>query len=275
MTIMFPFKYKYINFQMSIGLTMKNIKKNLLIIPSIDIKDGKIVRVVQEIPELECIEYGDDPVEMAMIWRTENAKLLHIVDFDCSQIESKKNFALVEQICKSVIIPIQFAGGVRNIADAEELFNLGVHRLALGTLAFEDLATFIKILDKYGPTKIVASLDIIDNFICIRSRRIKTNVNYLDFAKKLSNLGVERFIVTDVTKNGLMKGINLDYSLNVALLTNKKVTHSGGVSDYRDLFDIQEHINEGIDSVIIGRALYENKFPCQKIWRIAESGIFN
>lgn len=272
---MFPFKYKYINFQIAIGLTMKNIQKKLLIIPSIDIKDGKIVRVVQEIPELKCIEYGDDPVEMAMIWRTENAKLLHIVDFDCSQLESKKNFSLVEQICKSVIIPIEFAGGVRNISDAEELFNIGVHRLALGTLAIEDLTTFIKILNKYGPTKIVASLDIVDEFICIRSRRIKTSVNYLNFAKKLSEIGVERFIVTDVNKNGLMKGINIEYSLNVALLTNKKVTHSGGVSDYKDLLEIQKHVNEGIDSVIIGRALYENKFPCQKIWRIAESDIFN
>ncbi len=254
---------------------MKNIQKNLLIIPSIDIKDGKIVRIVKEIPELECIEYGDDPVEMALIWRTENAKLLHIVDFDCSQQESKKNFSLVEQICNSVIIPVEFAGGVRNMNDAEELFNIGVHRLALGTLAVEDLPTFIKILERYGPTKIVSSLDIIDDFICIRSRRIKTDVNYIDFAKRLTEIGVERFIVTDVTKNGLMQGINLDYSLNVARVTERKVTHSGGVSGYRDLQNIQNYLSEGIDSVIIGRALYENKFPCQKIWRIAESGIFN
>lgn len=254
---------------------MKSIQKNLLIIPSIDIKDGKIVRVVKEIPEFECVEYGDDPVEMAMIWRTENAKLLHIVDFDCSQIESKRNFSLVEQICKSVIIPVEFAGGVRSISDAEELFDIGVNRLALGTLAFEDLPAFTKILNKFGSSKIVASLDIIDEFICIRSRRIKTNVHYLDFAKKLSELGIERFIVTDVKKNGLMQGINLDYSVNVALQTNKKVTHSGGVTDYKDLLNISNHINEGVDSVIIGRALYENKFPCQKIWRIAESGIFN
>lgn len=254
---------------------MKNLQKKILVIPSVDIKGGKIVRVVKEIPELECIEYGDDPVEMAMIWRTENAKLIHIVDFDSSQIESKRNFALVEQICKSVIIPIEFAGGVRCLADAEELFNIGVHRLALGTLAFEDLNTFTKILEKYGPSKIVASLDILNDFICIRSRRIKTNENYLDFATKLSELGVERYIVTDIAKNRLLEGINLDYSLNVARVTNKKVTHSGGVTDYNDLLKIQNHIDDGIDSVIIGRALYENKFPCQKIWRIAESGIIN
>jgi phosphoribosylformimino-5-aminoimidazole carboxamide ribotide isomerase len=254
---------------------MKNLQKKLLIIPSIDIKNGKIVRVVKEIPQLECVEYGDDPIEMAMIWRTENAKLIHIVDFDCSQKESKENFDFVEQICKSVIIPIEFAGGVRSVDDADELFRLGINRLALGTLAVEDLPTFIKIFEKYGPKKIVASLDILNEFIIIRSRRVKTVINYINFSKKLSDLGIERFIVTDVAKNGLMQGINLDYSLNVALATNKKVTHSGGVKDYKDLLAIQKHINDGIDSVIIGRALYENKFPCQKIWRIAESGIFN
>lgn len=254
---------------------MKQFQKSLLIIPSIDIKDGKIVRVVREIPELHCVEYGDDPVEMAMIWRAENAKLIHIVDFDCSQIESKKNFSLIEQICKSIVIPVEFAGGVRSLQDAEELFNIGVHRLALGTLAIEDLETFKKILEKYGPTKIVASLDIIHSNICIRSRRIRTDVHYIEFAQKLSELGIERFIVTDVAKNGLLQGINLEYSLNVAKATNKKVTHSGGVTDYKDLIDIQNHIFDGIDSVIVGRALYENRFPCQKIWRIAESGIFN
>jgi phosphoribosylformimino-5-aminoimidazole carboxamide ribotide isomerase len=254
---------------------MKNIVKKILVIPSIDIKDGKIVRIVKEIPELECVEYGDDPFEMALIWRAENAKLLHIVDFDCSQIESKKNFSIIEQICKSIIIPVEFAGGIRSINDVNELFNIGVHRLALGTLAIEDLKSFREILDKFGPTKIVASLDILDDFIAIRSRRVKTDVHYLDFAKKLSEIGVERFIVTDVRKNGLMEGINLDYSLNVAKLTNKKVTLSGGVSNYQDLIRIQEHIADGIDSVIIGRAFYENKFPCQKIWRIAESGIFS
>lgn len=254
---------------------MKKQQKKILVIPSIDIKGGKIVRVVKEIPELECIDYGDDPVEMAMIWRTENAKLLHIVDFDCSQIDSKINFSLVEQICKSVVIPIEFAGGVRSLNDAEQLFKMGVSRLALGTLAYEDLPTFKSILEKYGSLKIVASLDVLDNFICIRSRRIKTNVNYIDFAIMLSKLGVERFIVTDVAKNGLLQGINFDYSINVARATNKKVTHSGGVTDYKDLLMIQNHFDEGVDSVIIGRALYENMFPCQKIWRIAESGIFN
>lgn len=254
---------------------MKSLQKNLLIIPSIDIKDGKIVRVVQEIPELHCLEYGDDPVEMAMLWRAENAKLIHIVDFDCSQTDSKKNFSLVEQICKSVIIPIEFAGGVRSLDDAKQLFEIGVYRLALGTLAIEDISTFLKLLELYGPNKIVASLDIIDEKICIRSRRIKTNENYIEFAVKLSKLGIERFIVTDVAKNGLLQGINIEYSINVAKATNKKVTHSGGVSNYNDLLTIQNHISDGIDSVIIGRALYENKFPCQKIWRIAESGIFN
>jgi phosphoribosylformimino-5-aminoimidazole carboxamide ribotide isomerase len=91
----------------------------------------------------------------------------------------------------------------------------------------------------------------------------------------MADFGVERFIVTDIKRNGVLGGPNLELSKEVALLTNKKVTHSGGVRNKDELLDIQNLMPIGVDSVIVGRALYENKFPCQKMWRVAESGIFN
>ena len=101
----------------------------LLVIPSIDIKDGKTVRVVKGIPELNCHEYGNDPVEMARIWRAENAKLIHVVDFDGVEDPSKKNFRIIEEICSSVIIPVEFAGGIRTIEDAKAIIDTGISRL--------------------------------------------------------------------------------------------------------------------------------------------------
>ena len=100
--------------------------RNLLVIPSIDIKGGKTVRVVQGIPELYCEQYGDDPVDMARIWRTENAKLIHIVDFDGAYDHSKRNFKVVEEICSSVLIPVEFAGGIRNYEDTIEIMKTGM-----------------------------------------------------------------------------------------------------------------------------------------------------
>jgi len=247
----------------------------LLVIPSIDIKDGKTVRVVQGIPELDCHEYGSDPVEMARIWRAENAKLLHVVDFDGAWEHSRKNYKIIEEICSSVIIPVEFAGGIRNFDDAKQVMDTGISRLVISTMALEAPDEFKKVLELYGPKKIVTSLDVVGEEIITRGRRRKTGISYKEFVKKVSDFGVERFIVTDVKRNGVLGGPNLELTKQVALLSNKKVTHSGGVRNKDELMDIQQLMPLGVDSVIVGRALYENKFPCQKMWRVAESGIFN
>lgn len=247
----------------------------LLVIPSIDIKHGKTVRVVQGIPELDCTEYGSDPVEMAKIWRAENAKMLHIVDFDGAHDHSNQNFKIVEQICSSVVIPVEFAGGIRDLDDAKAIMDTGICRLALGTMPISNPEEFKKVFDYYGPVKIVLSLDIIDDELVIKGRRIKTGINCKDFVKKMSEMGIERFIVTDVLRNGVLNGPNLQLSTDIARISGQKVTHSGGIRNKDELMDIQRLIPSGIDSVIVGRALYENKFPCQKLWRVAELGIFN
>ncbi|NWF89196.1 MAG: 1-(5-phosphoribosyl)-5-[(5-phosphoribosylamino)methylideneamino] imidazole-4-carboxamide isomerase [Ignavibacteriaceae bacterium] len=247
----------------------------LLVIPSIDIKNGKTVRVVQGIPELDCKEYGSDPVEMAKIWRAENAKMLHVVDHDGAEDYSHKNFKIIEQICSSVVIPIEFAGGIRNFDDTKAIMDTGICRLAVGTMPISNPTEFNKVLEYYGPTKIVISLDIIDNELVIKGRRIKTGINCKDFVVKMAEMGIERFIVTDVLRNGVLGGPNLQLSLDIAKITGKKVTHSGGIRNKDELMDAQKLLPSGIDSVIVGRALYENKFPCQKLWRVAESGIFN
>lgn len=249
--------------------------KPLLVIPSIDIKNGRTVRIVQGIPELDCHEYGSDPVEMARIWRAENAKLIHVVDFDGALSHSRKNYPIIEEICSSVIIPVEFAGGIRNLEDADEAIALGVCRLVISTMAISDRKEFIKVFEKYGPSKIAVALDVLDNELIIRGRQDKTGIAYMQFCKEMSEIGIERFIVTDIKKNGVLGGPNLSLCKQIAAETGKKVTVSGGVRNKDELMDIQELVPAGIDSVIVGRALYENRFPCQKLWRVAESGIFN
>lgn len=248
--------------------------KRLLVIPSIDIKDGKTVRIVQGIPELNCQEYGSDPVEMARIWRAENAKMLHVVDFDGAIEYSHRNFKIVEEICSSVVIPVEFTGGIRTIDDVKMIMETGISRLGVATMAIQNIEDFIKVFEEYGPEKIVVGLDIIDNEIILRGKRQKTGLNYLEFAKQLADIGVERFIVTDVARNGILGGPNLPICIEIANYTRAKITVSGGVRNKDELMDIQGIMHLGVDSVIIGRALYENRFPCQKLWRVAESGIF-
>jgi phosphoribosylformimino-5-aminoimidazole carboxamide ribotide isomerase len=251
------------------------MQQKLLVIPSIDIKNGKCVRTVQGIPELDCYEYGNNPVEMAKIWRAENAKMIHVVDFDGAQDLSKKNFKIVEEICSSVVIPVEFAGGIRNIQDVDEIMQTGISRLAINTLAVENKKEFLRIFEKYGPSKIVISLDIIDEELIIKGRSTKTGINFRDFTKEMVEVGINRFVVCDIERNGTQLGPNILLSKEIAELTGARVTHSGGVRNKDELMDIQRLIPIGVDSVIVGRALYENRFPCQKLWRVAESGIFN
>jgi phosphoribosylformimino-5-aminoimidazole carboxamide ribotide isomerase len=248
--------------------------RNLLVIPSIDIKDEKTVRVVQGIPELNSKEYGSDPVEMARIWRAENAKMLHIVDFDGAFEHSHINFETVNKICSSIVIPVEFAGGIRNLDDADKIMDTGICRLAISTMALENPKEFEKVFNKYGPSKIVVSVDVVDNEVVTRARKKKSGLHYKDFTLRMKEMGVQRFIVTDVQRNGLLGGPNLELSKDIALRTQCKVTLSGGIRNKDELIDVQKLMPLGIDSVIVGRALYENRFPCQKLWRIAESGIF-
>jgi len=247
----------------------------ILIIPSIDIKDSKTVRVVQGIPELDCQSYGNDPVEMAMIWRAENARIIHVVDFDCSQKKSHCNFPIIHEICNSVIVPVEFGGGINSLEDAQEILSLGVFRIVIGSLAITNPTEFEKIISTVGKAKISAAIDFVNNEVVIQGRSHKTGITPLEFAKRLKNLGAERCIVTDISRNGMLSGANFEVSKQIALETGMKVTHSGGITNFQDLVELNKFSNIGIDSVIIGRALYENKFSCQKIWRVAEHGLFS
>ncbi len=245
--------------------------KRLLVIPSIDIQNGKTARVIQGLPDMNADAYGNDPVETAMLWRTENAKIIHVVDFDLSQKGSRQNFPLIEEICENVIIPVEYGGGVHSFDDAEELFSLGIYRLVIGSLFFDDKNEYKKILEHFGAFRVSAAIDVYEGEVVVHARKEKTGYTPLAYAKELAEMGAERFIVTDIGRNGMLAGPNIELSKRIAEETGVRVTHSGGVSKSEDLHALQELVPLGVDSVIIGRALYENRFLCQKLWRKAEA----
>jgi phosphoribosylformimino-5-aminoimidazole carboxamide ribotide isomerase len=211
-----------------------------------------------------------------MIWRAENAKCLHIVDFDHSQTKSKRNFEAIERIASSIIIPIQYAGGVSSLEEAKEIIQLGIYRLVIGSLFIDNRSEFLKIFETFGPKKIIGAIDQIDNQVVIRSRTEKTKFSPLEIAQLLYKIGIERIVLTDISRNGSLQGPNIDLIKQIGSNVNCKITYAGGIKDKDDLFILQElSASYNLDSVIIGRALYENKFPCQKLWRKAEKDIFN
>lgn len=253
-------------------MAKKVFRSPLLVIPSMDIKDGKLIRIVQSIPEIVPSIYPDDPIEMAKIWRAENAKCLHIVDFDGAWYGSNKNLPIIEKLIQSLVIPVQLGGGLRTIEKIREAFKIGAWRVVVGTIAVTNPEILQQALDEFGPEKIVVSLDIIKNSVMIYGRKETSALNPVSLGLNLKTLGVKRLIVTDVERNGLMLGPNLELLKLMAEKVGLRITASGGVSGYKDLVSLLELTHLGVDSVIIGRALYENKFPCQQLWRIAEYG---
>jgi phosphoribosylformimino-5-aminoimidazole carboxamide ribotide isomerase len=142
-------------------------------------------------------------------------------------------------------------------------------------MALENRAEFIKLFEKFGPTKIVLSIDVLNGKLVTRGRQRESDMHYLYYLNEMVELGIDRCIVTDVSRNGLLQGPNLKLSKEIAEHSKIKVTHSGGLRNKDELLDLQQLLPIGVDSVIIGRAFYENRFPCQKLWRVAESGLFN
>jgi len=241
----------------------------ILIFPAIDIKDGKCVRLVQGEPGTEKI-YSDDPAKMAILWRGENAKTLHVVDLDGAFEGHLKNLDAIKKIVDAVDIPIQMGGGIRRYEEIEELFKIGVYRVVLGTSAIEDPEFVQRIIEDFGTRKVAVGIDAKNGVVMTQGWKHDSGVDAISLALKMKGLGACRIVYTDIMRDGMLTGPNFDAIKEIAVRTGLKITASGGVSGFKDLIRMQELEKFGVDSVIVGKALYENKFPCQALWRLNE-----
>ena len=241
----------------------------ILIFPAIDIKDGKCVRLVQGAQGTETI-YSDDPAKMATLWRGENAKTLHVVDLDGAFEGHMKNLGAIKKIVDAVDIPVQLGGGIRTYEEVEQLFAIGVYRVVLGTTAIEDPGLVEKVVKAFGIRKVAVGIDAKNGVVMTKGWRHDSGVDAISLALKMKEIGVCRIVYTDIMRDGMMTGPNFDAIKEMAVRTGLKITASGGVSGFRDLVRLQELEPFGVDSVIVGKALYENKFPCEALWRLNE-----
>jgi phosphoribosylformimino-5-aminoimidazole carboxamide ribotide isomerase len=241
----------------------------ILIFPAIDLKDGKCVRLVKGDPGTEKI-YSEDPVQMAILWRGENAKTLHVVDLDGAIEGSMRNLDVIKKMAEAVDIPIQIGGGIRTFGQIRQLFDIGVYRVVLGTVAIEDPDLVRKAVSEYGPRKVAVGIDAKNGIAMTKGWQQDSGVDAVSLALKMKELGVCRVIYTDINRDGMLSGPNFDAIKEMAVRTGLRTTASGGISGYQDLIRLQELEKFGVDSVIVGKALYENKFPCQALWRLNE-----
>jgi len=241
----------------------------LLVIPAIDLRDGRCVRLRQGRYEDETV-YFDDPVRMAKLWRVQNARTLHLVDLDAARTAdgpATDNRAVIREIADALDIPVEVGGGIRTMADVEELLDAGVYRVVLGTAAVRDPDLVEAAVRRYSCSRVVVGIDAEDGEVKVEGWEAGSGVGAVDLALEMERRGVRRIVYTDIARDGMLSGPNIEaYRTLGQHLSKCKITASGGVSGYRDLLRLQELAPLGVDSVIVGRALYENQFPCQQFW---------
>jgi len=241
----------------------------LLVIPAIEIKDGRCVQMVQGV---EGFSYSDDPVEMARLWRMENARSLHVTDVDGALQGRLVNIDSVRKIVEAVDIPIEMGGGLRTFEDVEQAFSLGLYRVVVGTMLIENPDEARRVIETFGASKVVLGIDAYDGIVATRGWRETSGLTALTVALNARALGFRRMIYTDIRVDGTLRGVNLRMLRELAEKTGLRITSSGGISGLDDLLRIQELEPLGVDSVVVGRALYQNRFSCQGLWRRCEAG---
>jgi phosphoribosylformimino-5-aminoimidazole carboxamide ribotide isomerase len=227
------------------------------LIPAIDIKGGKCVRL-QEGKADQATEYGDDPVAMARKWEREGATRLHVIDLDGAFAGQTTHPEIARSILETVRIPVQIGGGIRTLDQVERLLALGAARVILGTAAVERPEMVETAVSRHG-SAVVVGIDARNGRVALRGWRTQSTVAALDLARRMKAIGIERIIYTDIARDGMLYGVNLDETERLAREAQIPVIASGGVVGIQDVRDLWERRAAGIEGVILGRVLYEGK----------------
>ncbi len=227
------------------------------LIPAVDLKGGKCVRLQQGVAS-RSTEYSGDPVSMALHWQEQGAARLHLVDLDGAFSGKTAHLETVKTIVRSLKIPVQFGGGLRTLDQIETILGLGADRAILGTIAVDDPAVVEEAVRRH-PGAVVVGIDARNGKAALRGWVDQTALTAVELALRMKNLGVQRVIYTDVARDGMLRGVNVDETEHLSRRTGMRVIASGGVSGIEDIRSLWERRAGGIEGVILGRALYDRK----------------
>ena len=234
----------------------------MLVIPAIDLKNGSCVRLVQG-RKTDVTIYDEDPVHVAKHFADAGARMIHVVDLDGAfRGGESPNRAVVKKIVAAVNADVEFGGGVRSADDVRQLCDAGVARVVLGTLAVESPQLLKKLAAEFLE-KICVGIDAREGHVMTRGWESGTRISALNLAQSVAAQGVQRIIYTDIARDGMLTGPSIEQTVAVARAANVRVTASGGVSSLEDIKRLRDAGEPLLDSVIVGKALYEQKFKLE------------
>ena len=226
----------------------------MIIYPAIDIRGGRCVRLTEGRFDAETV-FADDPAEMALKWAGLGAEFLHLVDLDGALAGEGKNVPVIERILQSVNIPVQLGGGIRNLETIEKLLSLGVNRLILGSAAVKNPQLVEEACKKY-PGHIAVGIDAKNGDVAIEGWGKGSGVAATELAKKMAAYGVETIIYTDISRDGMLSGVNVEATAALARACGVPIIASGGVASIEDIRRVKAVESDGVQGCIIGKAIY-------------------
>ena len=239
----------------------------MIIYPAIDIQNGKCVMLRQGVKG-DSTTYGHNPVDIALKWQQLGAQFLHLIDLDGAILDNASlNLKIIEDVKDAVNIPIQVGGGIRDIERASYLLDeVGIDRIILGTAAIQDIDLLKELSDKY-PGRVAVAVDAQDGVVAIEGWTKKSNTMAIDLCKHIEEIGIDTVIYTDILKDGMLSGPNLDFSKILIEKTKLKIIVSGGVTSLSDIKNIKAL---GAYGAIIGKGLYEELITLPEAIKIAK-----
>lgn len=233
----------------------------MFIIPAIDIKSGKCVRLTRG--RMDKVEvFYEKAIEAAILWQDQGASRLHVVDLDGAVSGSPRNYKVIKEIVEAVDVPVQLGGGIRDMDVLTQYIDAGIDRIILGTSVISDDDFFTDALRQYG-NQIIVGIDALDGKASIKGWVEESDISALELALKVQQMGASRIIYTDISRDGTLTGPNLTGLRLMAETVDIKIIASGGVSSIEDIQDIINIGKNNIEAVIVGKALYSGNFSLE------------
>ncbi|MBA7659054.1 1-(5-phosphoribosyl)-5-[(5-phosphoribosylamino)methylideneamino] imidazole-4-carboxamide isomerase [subsurface metagenome] len=234
----------------------------MIIIPAVDIKGGKCVRLEQGLMNKETI-FSDNPEEMALQWKRKGARRLHIVDLDGAVRGKPLNKRVLKNVIDAVSIPVELGGGIRDLDTIEGYINLGIDQIIIGTVAYKD-PDLVETACRRYPGRIIVGIDSKDRYVSVEGWTEPTNIIAIDLAKRFEDMKINSIIYTDIKRDGMKRGPNIDAIREFATAINAPVIAAGGISSIKDIENMAELEEDGLSGIIVGRALYDGSIRLEQ-----------
>ncbi len=235
------------------------------VIPAIDIRDGKVVRLTQGLASEETI-YFDSPLDVAEGLASSGVELIHIVDLDGALKGKLRNLEIIKKIANTVMPKVELGGGIRDEATIKMVLDSGIDKVVIGTKALEE--DFIGKITKTFGDRIVVGIDAREGMVHTKGWALKTNMKAINLAKRIEKIGIKTINYTDISRDGTLKGPNIDSLRELLQSTNIDVIAAGGISTIDDLKKLKALEEDGLKGVIIGKAIYENRIDLKEAIQI-------